>query len=112
MRWLSRAATLKQNSAQRELGLLLLRGDGVARDTARAISLLTAPAKAGDPVAAAALGAAQASGDGVPRDWPGALKWTREAADAGFKAAVSPTVRASRTTKSAVLSRRSWKSHI
>jgi len=61
MRWLLRAASAKNRTGRRELGLLLLRGDGAARDPDQAVTLLSAAAEAGDMVAAAALGAAFAS---------------------------------------------------
>src|ERR1700677_1374222 len=55
MRWLMRAADSKNRLAERELGLLLLRGDGVASDPERAVALLKLAAAAGDTTAATAL---------------------------------------------------------
>ncbi len=67
--------------ASRELGLILLRGDGVAKDPDQAAVLLREAAENGDAEAEAALGVMYAYGDGVQQNWPLAVEWSRRAAE-------------------------------
>ena len=81
MRWLTRGADLGSDEARRELGLILLRGEGVEKDPDHAATLFRKAADAGDAQAEAALGVMYAYGDGVPQDWALAVAWSRKAAD-------------------------------
>jgi TPR repeat protein len=81
MRWLRKASGLGSPDGQRELGLLLLRGDAVSPDPGQAAPLLRQAAESGDVTAEATLGVMYAYGDGVAQDWPLALEWTRRAAE-------------------------------
>jgi TPR repeat protein len=69
--------------AQARLGLLLLEGQGGARDAAAAAQMLQAPAEAGDVSAQVALAGLFALGRGVEKDRRKAYELNRHAAAAG-----------------------------
>jgi TPR repeat protein len=68
MRGLTRGVDLGSGEARRELGLLLLSGKGIQKDSEHAASLLRQAAEDGDSDAEAALGAMYAYGDGISQD--------------------------------------------
>lgn len=79
------AAAAKGNpKAEAQLGELLLRGDGIARDDTRAVALLEKAARAGHSGAAFRIGMLLAHGDnGVAEDPERALAYFRAAAAGG-----------------------------
>lgn len=83
------AAAAKGNpKAQAHLGEILLRGDGIAQDDARAVDLLEKAARAGHSGAAFRLGMLLSNGEhGVAQDHARALAYFRAAAAGGEKEA-------------------------
>ncbi|MBE1236332.1 sel1 repeat family protein [Phaeovibrio sulfidiphilus] len=65
------------------LGLQYMTGDGVARDTAKGLSLLRKASKKGNPFAPYALGGAYFYGSGVKRDLAEAARWYETGARRG-----------------------------
>ncbi len=66
-----------------QLGLMHIRGEGVAKDEAKGIALLKDAADAGDPFAIAMLGELRMRGIGLALDQEEALRLFRQAADRG-----------------------------
>lgn len=79
------AAAAKENpKAEAQLGELLLRGDGLAKDDSRAVALLEKAARAGDSAAAFRIGMLLSRGEaGVASDPERALAYFRAAAAGG-----------------------------
>jgi TPR repeat protein len=73
--------------AQIERGLAYARGEGVARDDAKARELLEAAASQGVARAQYLAGAMRESGRGGPRSYEDALQWYQRAAEQGYPAA-------------------------
>ena len=69
--------------AQRDLGNMYIRGQGVAQNDNRAVSWYRKAADQGDLKAQYNLGICYIEGQGVPRDLSVALTWFRRAADQG-----------------------------
>lgn len=69
--------------AQALLGLIYVRGQGVAQDTVTAVNWLRKAAEQGYAAAQYGVGVAYANGEGVPRDDTAAVVWYRKAADQG-----------------------------
>jgi TPR repeat protein len=72
-----------ERSAQRELGLRYLGGDGVPRDPAMAVQWWRKAAMAGDDQAQSALATVLFNGEGVTQDRAQALHWWQTAAANG-----------------------------
>lgn len=81
------AAALGDYGAKSRLGLMLVKGEGIAADPARGLALLRDVAAIGDGWAKIQLGDVLASGVGVPLDAQGALLAYGQARDAGLPAA-------------------------
>ena len=85
---LRQAAEKGNPKAQTQLGEMLLRGDGIAKDEARGVEWLEKAARAGSSGAAFRLGMLLMNGDaGVAKDPPRALQYFRAAAAGGEKEA-------------------------
>lgn len=76
-------AKTEDATAQRELGLRYLKGQGVPQDSALALSWLTKAADSGDSAAQYEIGAIYDYGNGVTRDSSIAEHWYRKAAEQG-----------------------------
>jgi len=83
----ARAARAGNVIAQRHMGLMCLRGDGVAKDYEQALYWFTAAAQQGDAVSQWHLGAMYERGDGAKQDYAQALRWFSAAAEQGDAAA-------------------------
>ena len=70
--------------AQYQEALQLLSGEGVAKDSARAVELLRESAESGYAPAQFVLGGRYGNGRGVNRDMKEAVKWYRVAAEQGY----------------------------
>ena len=84
--WLGRAAEHGEPNAQDCLGVMTLRGEGVARDPLRGMTLLLKAASQGIVTAQYNLAMALLEGDGIAADPRQALVWFRKAADHGHAA--------------------------
>ena len=85
---LQQAAAKGNPKAETQLGEMLLRGEGVPRDDARAVTLLEKAARAGHSAAAFRMGMLLAHGEnGVVKDPERALAYFRAAAAGGEKEA-------------------------
>jgi TPR repeat protein len=81
---LQQAAERGNPRAETQLGEMLLRGDGIAKDEQRGIALLEKAARAGSSAAAFRIGMLLANGDnGVAKDQVRALDYFRAAAAGG-----------------------------
>lgn len=81
---LQQAADKGNPKAETQLGEMLLRGDGIAKDEARGVALLEKAARAGQSPAAFRIGMLLANGEsGVAKDLPRALAYFRAAAAGG-----------------------------
>jgi len=74
-------------SAQFDLGVMYIKGDGVPKDSTEAVKWYRKAAEQGDAVAQLELGVAYANGFGVPKDSIEAVRWYRMAAEQGHAAA-------------------------
>lgn len=77
----------KDVAAMRNAGLMLRKGEGVAKDPQAAMVLLARAAQAGMATAASDLGEMLLKGEAGPPDAKAALPWLEEAADAGHPVA-------------------------
>jgi TPR repeat protein len=77
----------KDVAAMRNAGLMLRKGEGVAKDPKAAMVLLGRAADAGMATAASDLGEMLLNGEGGPPDAKAALPWLEEAAEAGHPVA-------------------------
>ena len=77
------AARKASPQGQYLLGMLYVRGDGVARDEHQAVAWMQKAADQGLPAAQIELGVIYHMGIGVPKDDAAALRWVRKAADRG-----------------------------
>ncbi|MCC0013891.1 MAG: sel1 repeat family protein [Rhodobiaceae bacterium] len=77
------AATQGHLSAQAQLGLMLIAGDGMERDAARGYALVKAAADKSDPFAIAMLGELTTHGIGTVKDETAGLELYRKAAELG-----------------------------
>lgn len=85
---LQQAAAKGNPKAEAQLGEMLLRGDGIARDEARGVALLEKSARAGNSTAAFRIGMLLAHGErGVAKDPDRALAYFRAGAAGGEKEA-------------------------
>ncbi|MSU48481.1 MAG: sel1 repeat family protein [Opitutus sp.] len=85
---LQQAAAKGNPKAEAQLGEMLLRGDGIAKDEKRAVAMLEKAARAGHSAAAFRIGMLLANGEsGVARDPGRALAYFRAAAAGGEKEA-------------------------
>lgn len=85
---LQQAAEKGNPKAQAQLGEMLLRGDGIAKNEARAVTLLEKAARAGNSAAAFRIGMLLMNGEaGVAKDQVRALQYFRAAAAGGEKEA-------------------------
>jgi TPR repeat protein len=82
-RLLRERAERGEAEAQRQLGNIYARGEGVPRDYAEAVLWFRKAAERGDAKAQVALAEAYYWGNGVPRDYAEAVRWARTAAEAG-----------------------------
>jgi TPR repeat protein len=73
--------------AQVLVGLAFQRGQGTARDTARAAAWLKRAAEQGHPAGQTGLGLLYMSGDGVAKDPAVAISWFRKAAELNYASA-------------------------
>src|SRR3954471_9649266 len=81
---LEQAAAKGNPKAEAQLGEMLLRGDGIAKDEPRGIALIEKAARAGNSAAAFRMGMLLANGDsGVAKDEVRALDYFRAAAAGG-----------------------------
>lgn len=81
---LQQAAAKGNPRAETQLGEMLLRGDGIAKDEARGVALLEKAARAGHAAAAFRIGMLLANGDaGVAKDPARSLAYFRAAAAGG-----------------------------
>jgi TPR repeat protein len=88
MKELQQAAAKGNPKAEAQLGEMLLRGDRIAKDEARAVTLLEKAARAGNSAAAFRIGMLLANGEsGVAKDPVRALDYFRAAAAGGEKEA-------------------------
>jgi TPR repeat protein len=92
--WWEKAALQGDLEAQFNLANACLKGQGFAKDEARAWELMRAAAQAGLPPAQARLGMAYATGEGMVQDLIESAKWFILASDQGDKAALSNRKRA------------------
>ena len=69
--------------AQFNLGLMYANGEGVAKDSAKAVELFQKSADQGNVDAQNNLGVMYYSGEGVPRDEAKATEWFKKAAAQG-----------------------------
>lgn len=84
MNELQQAAKKGNPKAEAQLGEMLLRGDGIAKDEARGVALLEKSARAGQSAAAFRIGMLLANGEGgVVKDPARALAYFRAAAAGG-----------------------------
>jgi hypothetical protein len=67
--YFERAALMGLAPAQRVLGIMMLEGDQVDKDLAKAAKWLSMAAEQGDPQACFRLALMSAQGDGVAKDW-------------------------------------------
>lgn len=86
-RFAEEACRLQDRGGCRFLATLLLKGDGVARDPARAVALLDSACAAEDFTACFGLANTYGVGVGVPRDTRKANALARKACDGGVKEA-------------------------
>jgi hypothetical protein len=85
---LQQAAAKGNPKAEAQLGEMLLRGDGIAKDEKRAVALLEKAARAGNSAAAFRIGMLLMNGEsGVAKDQVRALDYFRAAAAGGEKEA-------------------------
>lgn len=85
---LEQAAAKGNPKAEAQLGEMLLRGDGIAKDESRGVALLEKAARAGHSGAAFRIGMLLTHGEsGVAKDQPRALAYFRAAAAGGEKEA-------------------------
>lgn len=82
------AAGAGEAKAMVSLAGRLLKGDGIAKDTDRAIRLYEKAAEAGDADAMSELGLCLADGDGVAKDMDKAVDWFRKSAGQGHALAM------------------------
>jgi TPR repeat protein len=85
---LERAVAEGSPPAMTTLGLMLVRGEGVAPDEGRGLGLIGQAADKGDPAAMLALARAFYNGDGVQRDERLARLWLVRAAETGYRPAM------------------------
>lgn len=81
--WYERAIDQRQWDAAVNLAVLYLNGDGVAKNSARAVELLNQAADHGHAVAQQNLGVLYQYGEVVPRDYAKAKVWFEKAAETG-----------------------------
>ena len=85
--WFRRAALRGHREASYNLAVLMLNGQGVEPDDAKAAEWLLRSAKRGLPEAEFLLGRLHFVGRGVPRDPAAEARWYRQAAEAGYSLA-------------------------
>lgn len=88
-RFLMRSAEAGFPAALNLLGFRYYKGEGVEKDTARALDLIQRAADAGDPKAFNNLGWLLAEGEGVERDYAKAAYWLQRASDADLPVAMT-----------------------
>ena len=83
--WLQVNVEAKNNdiNAQRELGLMFLRGARAEKDAAKALKWLLRAAEQGDPESAFQVGVMYSKGKLAARDIGTAIKWLRRGSAAG-----------------------------
>jgi TPR repeat protein/uncharacterized caspase-like protein len=79
-----KAADAGYTPAVTDLGMMYVRGKGVSKDAAAAVSWFRKAADAGYAPAMTDLGRMYQRGDGVSKDAAAAMSWFRKAADAGY----------------------------
>lgn len=82
--WLNAAANIGLAEAQLRFARMLLSGEGMAPDPARAFRLFSAAAAHGNADAENMVGRCHENGWGTARDFAQAAHWYRKAADKGF----------------------------
>ncbi|MDO5296823.1 MAG: tetratricopeptide repeat protein [bacterium] len=85
-KWFNRAAQQDNITAQTNLGICYLEGNGTAKDTEKAVALLRGSAAAGDALAKHHLGQCYAQGIGVKQDSQEAQKLLGQASSQGISA--------------------------
>ncbi len=85
-KWLEKSAAQSYEKAVTRLAILLLKGEGGARDYDRARQLLSSVSERSE-LAQYYLGEIYATGKGVPRDYAVAMDWYRKASENGFSMA-------------------------
>lgn len=86
--WFSQAAEGGLADGQYQTGAMLLQGQGVKKDSAKAVRLLHAAADAGEPRALWTLGTLFAQGEYVQKNQGEAFRFFKQAADAGMPQAM------------------------
>jgi TPR repeat protein len=81
--WYRKAADRDDEMGLCNLGVLLLQGNGVAKDEAQGIALLTRAASQGSAFAKYRLAACYQQGEGVPQDYAKCVYWYGQAAADG-----------------------------
>ena len=85
---LEHAVALGSPSAMTRLGLMYVRGEGVARDETHGIALVREAALMDDPAGMLALASAFHHGEGVAKDEAQARYWLVRAAETGYRPAM------------------------
>jgi len=85
--WISKAAEAGLADAQRLLGILYRRGEGVPKDAKTSFAWTRRAAEQGFAEAQYALGWRYIQGDGVDKDYQAAVKWQLAAAKQGYASA-------------------------
>jgi TPR repeat protein len=80
---LQKQAEAGDAEAQFQLGRLYFRGEGVAKNEARALEWISKSAEQGNTDAIASMGFIYSQGAGVPKDESKAVEWFRRGAEAG-----------------------------
>lgn len=89
VKWLERAATHGHADAQAELGYCYYSGDGVVKDSKKALEWFQKAADNGSVYGQFRMGWAYSQGEGVDKDLKLAVSWYRKAADNGDTAAMN-----------------------
>jgi len=87
--WYRKAAAQNEEMGLCNLAVLLLQGNGVAKDPAQGIALLTKAADQGSAFAKYRLAVCYQQGEGVPQDYAQCVHWYRQAAEEGYGPAIN-----------------------
>jgi TPR repeat protein len=87
--WYRKAAERDDEMGLCNLAVLLLQGNGVAKDVAQGIALLNKAASQGSTFAKYRLAVCYQQGEGVPQDYAQCVHWYSQAADEGYGPAIN-----------------------
>jgi len=87
--WYRKAADRDDEMGLCNLAVLLLQGNGVEKDPAQGIALLTKAADQGSAFAKCRLAICYEQGEGVTQDYARCVHWYRQSADEGFGPAIN-----------------------